>query len=142
MFSRIDHVGIVVQNLDDALATYRDALGCALLQRLAIPEQNVEAAFLDTGNGTIELIAPTDTESGTARFLQNRGEGTHHICFEVPDIAAALASLQRTGATADRRDPATRGPRLGGLCASQGDPRRLDRATAEAGSRLTDGGMV
>ncbi len=97
MFSRIDHIGIVVQNLDAALATYRDSLGCALLQRLTIPEQNVEAAFLDTGNGAIELIAPTDTESGTARFLQNRGEGTHHICYEVPDIAAALASLREQG---------------------------------------------
>lgn len=97
MFSRIDHIGIVVQDLDAAIATYRDSLGCALIQRLAIPEQQVEAAFLDAGNGTVELIAPTDTESGTARFLQNRGEGTHHICFEVADIAAALADLRAQG---------------------------------------------
>lgn len=97
MFSRIDHVGIVVQSLDAAIATYRDGMGCTVLQRLAIPEQQVEAAFLDVGNGAIELIAPTDTESGTARFLQNRGEGTHHICFEVADITAALATLREQG---------------------------------------------
>lgn len=97
MFGRIDHVGIVVNSLDDALVTYRDALGFRLLERIMIPEQLVEAAFLDAGNGTIELIAPTDTESGTARYLQNRGEGTHHICFEVDDIVAALDALRAQG---------------------------------------------
>lgn len=97
MFERIDHVGIVVKDLDAALATYCDLLGFRLLERIAIPEQLVEAAFLDGGNGTIELIAPTDTESGTARYLENRGEGTHHICFEVADIEAALAALRAQG---------------------------------------------
>jgi methylmalonyl-CoA/ethylmalonyl-CoA epimerase len=97
MFSRIDHIGIVVLDLDASLQTYCDQLGFTLLERLDIPEQLVEAAFLDAGNGTIELIAPTDQESGTARYLQNRGEGTHHICFEVDDIAAALADLQQQG---------------------------------------------
>jgi methylmalonyl-CoA epimerase len=97
MFDRIDHVGIVVNNLDAALATYCDGLGFRLLERITIPEQLVEAAFLDAGNGTIELIAPTDTESGTARYLKNRGEGTHHICFAVDDITAALAALRAQG---------------------------------------------
>lgn len=97
MFKRIDHVGVVVHDLDAALATYCDSLGFRLLERIAIPEQLVEAAFLDTGNSTLELIAPTDTESGTARFLQNRGEGTHHVCFEVDDIEAALKSLRQDG---------------------------------------------
>lgn len=97
MFERIDHVGIVVKDLDAALATYCDALGFRLLERITIGEQLVEAAFLDAGNGSIELIAPTDTESGTARFLENRGEGTHHICFEVEDIDAALTALRAQG---------------------------------------------
>jgi methylmalonyl-CoA/ethylmalonyl-CoA epimerase len=96
-FVRIDHIGIVVQTLDRALETYCDQLGFRLLQRIVIDEQQVEAAFLDAGNGTLELIAPTDSSSGTARFLQNRGEGTHHICFEVEDIVAALAGLQAQG---------------------------------------------
>lgn len=97
MFTRIDHIGIVVNNLDESLKTYCEQLGFRLLERVAIPEQLVEAAFLDAGNGTIELIAPTDSTSGTARYLQNRGEGTHHVCFAVDDIVAALAQLRAQG---------------------------------------------
>jgi methylmalonyl-CoA/ethylmalonyl-CoA epimerase len=97
MLNRIDHVGIVVNSLDESLRTYCGLLGFRLLQRVTIAEQLVEAAFLDAGNGTIELIAPTDSQSGTARFLQSRGEGTHHICFEVADISAALLELRDQG---------------------------------------------
>ncbi len=101
LFHRIDHVGLVVRDLDAALHTYCELLGFDLLERVDIPEQRVAAAFLDAGNGTIELIAPTDfgaaEESGTARFLRNRGEGTHHICLEVDDIEAALATLRERG---------------------------------------------
>jgi len=97
MFNRLDHVGIVVSSIDESLKTYRDQLGFALLEQVSIPEQKVEAAFLQAHNSTIELIAPTDVESGTARFLQSRGEGTHHICYEVDDIAAALAALRAQG---------------------------------------------
>ncbi len=97
MFNRLDHVGIVVASIDESLKTYRDHLGFSLLERVAIPEQKVEAAFLQAHNSTIELIAPTDAESGTARFLQNRGEGTHHLCYEVDDIAAAIDALRAQG---------------------------------------------
>jgi methylmalonyl-CoA epimerase len=96
-FIRIDHVGIVVQDMDAALQTYRDAMGFRLLQRALVPEHLVEVAFLDAGNSTIELLAPTDNTSGTARFLQTRGEGTHHICIEVEDIHAALTALTAQG---------------------------------------------
>lgn len=97
MLKQIDHIGIVVHNIDESLKTYCDQLGFALLERVAIPEQMVEAAFLDAGNSTLELIAPTDATSGTARFLQNRGEGTHHVCFAVDDIRVALAELRQQG---------------------------------------------
>lgn len=97
MFKRMDHVGIVVSNIEQSISTYRDLLGFSLLQRVEIPEQKVVAAFLDAGNSTIELISPTDTESGTAKFLANRGEGTHHICYEVDDIVATLAELRTQG---------------------------------------------
>ena len=127
MFKRLDHVGIVVNNLDEALRTYCDQLGFTLLQRVAIPEQRVEAAFLEAHNSTIELITPTDSESGTARFLQNRGEGMHHVCYEVEDLAAALAELKRSGRPSDRRDAAPGYPRSGGLCPPQGDARYDDR---------------
>lgn len=97
MFKRMDHVGIVVSDIDATLKTYCDQLGFALVQRVEIPEQKVVAAFLDAGNSTIELISPTDTESGTAKYLANRGEGTHHICYEVDDIVATLAELKAQG---------------------------------------------
>jgi methylmalonyl-CoA/ethylmalonyl-CoA epimerase len=96
-FKRIDHVGVVVRDIDESLHTYRDLLGFVLLQRVTVPEHGVDVAFLDAGNSTIELLAPIDAESGTARFLQNRGEGTHHICFEVEEIWAALDQLRAQG---------------------------------------------
>lgn len=97
MFTKIDHIGVVVNSIDEALATWRDTLGFALLERKAVPEHGVEVAFIDGGNGTIEFLSPTDPNSGTARFLASRGEGTHHICFAVEDIGAALAELKRQG---------------------------------------------
>ena len=97
MFKRMDHVGIVVHNLDESLKTYQDQLGFTLMERVMIPEQKVEAAFLDAHNSTIELIAPMDAESGTARYLAKRGEGTHHIAYEVTDLVAALAELKAQG---------------------------------------------
>ena len=97
MFKRLDHVGIVVNNLDQALRTYEQLLGFRLLQRVTIAEQLVEAAFLEANNSTVELISPTDEESGTAKYLRNRGEGTHHICYEVDDLTATLAQLRADG---------------------------------------------
>ena len=97
MFNRMDHVGVVVHDIDATLKTYCEQLGFKLLERVEIPEQKVVAAFLDGGNSTIELISPTDAESGTARFLANRGEGTHHVCYEVDDIVAALAAPRSAG---------------------------------------------
>jgi methylmalonyl-CoA/ethylmalonyl-CoA epimerase len=97
MFNRLDHVGIVVADIDATLKTYCEQLGFNLLERTEIPEQKVVAAFLDGGNSTIELISPTDTESGTAKYLANRGEGTHHVAYEVDDIVAALAELKAQG---------------------------------------------
>ena len=95
--AQIDHVGIVVQNLDDALATYCGILGFRLLERLDAPAHGVELAFLDAGHSTIELLSPTDEQSGTARFLARRGEGTHHLCFAVADITQTLEDLRTRG---------------------------------------------
>lgn len=97
MFTRIDHIGIVVESIDASLKTYCDTLGFALLERRTVAEHLVEVAFLDAGNSALELLAPLDTTSGTARFLQNRGEGVHHICFAVDDIASTLAELRAQG---------------------------------------------
>jgi methylmalonyl-CoA epimerase len=98
---RIDHVAIVVANLETTLGFYRDVLGIAPSRVLDFPSERVKIAFLplDGPNGSeIELLEPTDPESGIARFLEQRGPGLHHICLEVGDVAQALADLQAAGA--------------------------------------------
>ena len=135
LIKRLDHVGIVVYSVDESLRTYCDEMGFRLLQRMSIPEQLVEAAFLDAGNSTIELIAPTDAESGTARFLQKRGEGPHHVCYEVDDIVQTLAALRDEGVQLIDETAAPGRSRAGCVCASQGDTWHDDRAAAEAGGQ-------
>jgi methylmalonyl-CoA/ethylmalonyl-CoA epimerase len=90
---RIHHVAVVVRSLDDALPLYRDLLGLPLEQVMDIPSDKVRIAFLGVGESKVELLEPTDDSTGVARFLASRGEGFHHVCFEVPDLAAALTRL-------------------------------------------------
>lgn len=97
MLTRVDHIGIVVQSIEKSLKTYCEQLGLTLLERRTVPEHLVEVAFLDAGNSALELLAPLDSTSGTARFLQSRGEGVHHICFAVEDIVATLNDLRAQG---------------------------------------------
>ena len=94
----IDHIAIVVRSLDEALAFYRDALGLEVTRRCEVPEEGVEIAMLALVNGTVELIRPLDDQGGVARFLETRGEGLHHICLAVEDIAASMEQLRGTGA--------------------------------------------
>jgi methylmalonyl-CoA epimerase len=97
---RIDHVAIVVRDLEAALRFYRDTLGIAPSRVLDFPQESVKIAFLPMGGpggSEIELLQPTDPETGIARFLEKRGEGLHHICLEVPDIARALDELRADG---------------------------------------------
>jgi methylmalonyl-CoA epimerase len=94
---RIDHVAIVVRDLDASLRFYRDTLGILPSRVLDFPQEGVKIAFLPMGGpggSEIELLEPTDSETGVARFLAMRGEGLHHIGLEVPDIDRALAELQ------------------------------------------------
>jgi len=95
MGKRIDHIAIVVQDLDVALGVYRDLLGLQLERVEEVPAENVKVAFLalPEGDGEIELVQPTADDTGIARFLAKRGEGMHHICFEVDDIEAAMATI-------------------------------------------------
>jgi methylmalonyl-CoA epimerase len=97
---RIDHVAVVVRDLDTALRFYRDTLGIAPSSVLDFPREGVKIAFLPLGGpggSALELLEPTDPAGSVARFLERRGEGLHHICLEVPDIDAALAQLQDDG---------------------------------------------
>lgn len=94
----LDHVAIAVKDLDAAIAHYRDAFGLELHEIEEVADQQVKTAIFGHGLGRIELICPTTTDSGVARFLAKRGEGLHHICIEVEDIEAALAELKARGA--------------------------------------------
>lgn len=94
----LHHVAYVVPDLDAAIEAYGARFGLTVDIRELMPQQQVEAAMLGAGVGAIELIAPTDPESGTARYLESRGEGLHHIAFEVDDLKAALAELKAQGA--------------------------------------------
>jgi methylmalonyl-CoA/ethylmalonyl-CoA epimerase len=94
---RIDHIAVVVENLDVAVATYRDALGMDVSRIDILPEQDVKIGFLPSGDSEIELLEPINPESGIARFLSKRGEGLHHICLEVDDILQTLADLKARG---------------------------------------------
>ncbi|HZA14786.1 MAG TPA: methylmalonyl-CoA epimerase [Myxococcaceae bacterium] len=94
----LDHVAIAVKNLDQAIALYRDALGLELAEVEEVPDQRVRTAIFGHGMGRVELISPTVSDSGVAKFLEKRGEGLHHICIEVDDIEAAIAELKARGA--------------------------------------------
>jgi methylmalonyl-CoA/ethylmalonyl-CoA epimerase len=94
----LDHVAIVVKDLEAAIRLYRDTLGLALSHVEEVPEQQVRTAIFGEGMGRVELICPTSGDSGVAKFLEKRGEGLHHICIEVEDLDAALASLRASGA--------------------------------------------
>jgi methylmalonyl-CoA/ethylmalonyl-CoA epimerase len=84
---RIHHVGVVVKRLADAYRFYRDVLGLPLLKEREIPDQGVRAALLAAGDTEIELLEPLAATTGIGRFLERRGEGLHHLCFETSDVA-------------------------------------------------------
>ena len=100
MPKRIDHVAIIVRNIEQALVFYRDTLGITPSEIKEVPTEQVRIAFLPMGGpggSEIELIEPTTPNSSLTRFLEKRGEGLHHICLEVADIDAALAEMQEKG---------------------------------------------
>ncbi len=94
---RIDHVAIVVEDIDRALNFWRDGLGLEVTHVEDVPEQNSVVAFLPAGAAEVELVKPTDEESGVARYLRKRGPGIHHLCFEVDDIQEYLERLRAMG---------------------------------------------
>lgn len=97
MTIKINHIAIVVEDIEKALGVYRDAVGLTLDHIAEEPAEQVRVAFLPTANGEIELIQPITADSGVARYLAKRGEGLHHVCLEVESIEAALQQLQVRG---------------------------------------------
>jgi methylmalonyl-CoA/ethylmalonyl-CoA epimerase len=92
--NRIDHIAIVVEDIDQSLIFWRDALGLPLTHIEHVPSQKAQVAFLPAQGCEVELVMPTEADTGVARFLEKRGPGMHHICFEVDDIEGCLQRLQ------------------------------------------------
>jgi methylmalonyl-CoA epimerase len=102
---RIDHTAIVVRDLDEAMERYGRLYGLHRAERGKVPLQPVEAAVLPIGDTRLELIQPTDTKSGVARFLEKRGEALHHIGIQVQDIRRELQQLADEGVELIDREP-------------------------------------
>ncbi len=97
MLELIDHVGVAVENIDQALKLYRDALGMPLVHRETVDEQGVDAALLDVGDGHVELLQPLGPDTAVGKFLARRGAGLHHVAYRVGDVEHALESFQAAG---------------------------------------------
>lgn len=94
----LDHVGIAVHDLDEAVEGYRSRYGVSPLYREVVESQGVEEAMIPVGGSFVQLLAPIDGQSPVGRFLERRGEGVHHLAFLVADIDAALEHLKAEGA--------------------------------------------
>lgn len=97
MFEKIDHIAIATEDIDKALSVYRDIFGIAVTYREVFEELGVEVAALRIGESCIEFVKPLDKDSKVAKFLQERGEGIHHIAFEVEDIEKSIEELKAKG---------------------------------------------
>lgn len=97
MLTKINHIGIAVNSIEEALPYYRDALGMTLTGTEEVASQKVKVAFLVIGESKIELLEPTSPESPLAKFLEKSGPGVHHVAYSVPDIEGAIAKLMASG---------------------------------------------
>ena len=114
MFSRIDHIGVAVVELEPAIELYRDGMKLELVHREIVAEQGVEAVLLDVGENHVELLAPLSEETPVGRFLAKNGPGLHHVAYQVSDIEATLRELGQAGMRLIDEQPRTgiRGSRV------------------------------
>lgn len=94
---KINHIAVAVEDIDAALSFWRDALGMRLDHVEEVPSQKARVAFLPVGESEVELVQPTNPDTGTAKFLAERGPGIHHLCLEVQDITGMLEQLKAAG---------------------------------------------
>ncbi|HEV7943107.1 MAG TPA: methylmalonyl-CoA epimerase [Solirubrobacteraceae bacterium] len=97
MFTRIDHVGIAVEDLESSLQVWGERMEMRLAHREVVPEQGVEAVLLDVGEGHVELLYPLGPDTPVGKFLAKRGPGLHHVAYQVADIDETLVSLTAAG---------------------------------------------
>ena len=105
MFKKISHIGIAVRDIDEKLKIFRDVLGMTVGRRIKVPDQGVEICFLEFEGTELELLQPLDENSNINKFLRKKGEGQHHISFEVADIKAALKELESRGVALIDKEP-------------------------------------
>jgi methylmalonyl-CoA epimerase len=94
---KVHHVALVVRSIESALVLWRDMLGLELEMIMDVPQDRVRIAFLGVGESKVELVEPTDDTTGVYRFLESKGEGFHHVCFEVANLAETLMRLEIDG---------------------------------------------
>ena len=97
MLGKIEHVALAVADLDEALAHYRPVWGLEVEHRERVEDQGVEEAMLPLGESYLQLLGPIGPDTTVGKFIQRRGEGLHHIAYEVDDLVAALAELKARG---------------------------------------------
>jgi methylmalonyl-CoA/ethylmalonyl-CoA epimerase len=102
---KINHVAVVVDDMEKALSFWRDALGMELQELREVPAEKSQVAFLPLEGSEVELVVPTSDDSGIARYLSKRGPGIHHICLEVDDIVGMLAQLRAKGVRLINEEP-------------------------------------
>src|SRR3712207_5995983 len=107
MFGRIDHMGVAVADLDEAVDLYATVYGMPLVHRETVHEQGVEAVLFDVGENHVELLSPLADETPVGRFLARRGAGLHHVAYQVADIESALRRLEEAGVRMNDRSPRT-----------------------------------
>jgi len=96
---KIDHIGVAVKNLDEAVKFYKDVLGLELVKIEEVPEERVRIAMFRVGDSYIELLQGTDPESAVSKFIERRGEGIHHLSIHVDDVDAKTEELKSKGVT-------------------------------------------
>ena len=128
MFTRIDHIGMAVEELEPALELYRDRFNLTVAHREVVSDQGVEAVLLDVGENHVELLAPLDPETPVGRFLARKGPGLHHVAYQVADIDQTLAALKQAGLQMIDEEPriGIRGSRVAFM-----HPRATDGALTE-----------
>jgi len=105
MAIKINHIAIVVPDLDEGTGFWADALGLRVSKVEDVADQQVRVAFLPVGDSNIELLQPTDDDSGVARYLQKKGPGLHHICLEVDNIVETMDQLKRANVQLINEEP-------------------------------------
>ncbi|HEY1524147.1 MAG TPA: methylmalonyl-CoA epimerase [Solirubrobacteraceae bacterium] len=97
MLSAIDHIGVAVEDLNQAIALHQDKLGMTLVHRETVSEQGVEAVLLDVGDSHVELLQPLGPDTAVGKFLARRGPGLHHVAYRVDDVEDVLRQLAAAG---------------------------------------------